>query len=181
MCWIHFPVPEIIVLWIWWIRSNRKNEGKCSKNIYLLLTTSLIRQQKRKSLSRVWLWPPWNSPGQNTGVGSLSLLQGIFPTQQLNPDLLHCRQILYQLSHKGSQALVYIHVNCFMQMYCTVLRTFRGRSYYPHSIVEEAKVNPQFWSLVLEWGWLVSWSAEGFEGRTPLAIQGLRLRRGSRS
>ena len=52
------------------------------------------------------LWPhglysPSNSPGQNTGVGSLSLLQGIFPTQGLNPDLLHCRWILYQLSHKG--------------------------------------------------------------------------------
>ena len=45
---------------------------------------------------------PWNSPGQNTEVGNLSLLQGIFPTQRLNPGLLHCRQILYQLSHKGS-------------------------------------------------------------------------------
>ena len=42
---------------------------------------------------------PWNSPGQNTGVGSLSLLQGIFPTQGSNPGLPHCRQILYQLSY----------------------------------------------------------------------------------
>ena len=53
------------------------------------------------------LWPPGlhsprNSPGQNTGVGSLSLLQGIFPTQGSNPGLLHCRWVLYQLSHKGS-------------------------------------------------------------------------------
>ena len=39
---------------------------------------------------------------KNTGVGSLSLLQGIFPTQGLNPSLSHCRRILYQLSHKGS-------------------------------------------------------------------------------
>ena len=38
----------------------------------------------------------------NTGSGSLSLLQGIFPTQGSNPGLPHCRQILYQLSHKGS-------------------------------------------------------------------------------
>ena len=45
---------------------------------------------------------PWNSPGQNGGVGSLSLLQGIFPTQGSNPGLPHCRRILYQLSHKGS-------------------------------------------------------------------------------
>ena len=53
------------------------------------------------------LWPhglysPWNSPGQNTGVGSLSLLQGIFPTQRWNPGLPHCRRILDQLSHQGS-------------------------------------------------------------------------------
>ena len=45
------------------------------------------------------LYSPWNSPGQNTGVGSLSLLQGIFPTQGFNPGLPHCRQILYQLSY----------------------------------------------------------------------------------
>ena len=48
------------------------------------------------------LYSPWNSPGQNTGVGSLSLLQGIFPTQGSNPGLPHCRQILYQLSPKGT-------------------------------------------------------------------------------
>ena len=48
------------------------------------------------------LYSPWNSPGQNTRVGSLSLLQGVFPTQGSNTGLLHCRRILYQLSHKGS-------------------------------------------------------------------------------
>ena len=49
---------------------------------------------------------PWNSPGQNTGVGSLSLLQGIFATQGSKPGPPHCRQILYQLSHKGSPRIV---------------------------------------------------------------------------
>ena len=49
---------------------------------------------------------PWNSPGQNTGVGSLSLLQGIFSTQGLNPGLPHCRWILYQLSHKESPRIL---------------------------------------------------------------------------
>ena len=49
---------------------------------------------------------PWNSPGTNTGVGSLSCLQGIFPTQGSNPGLPHFRQILYQLSHKGSQSIL---------------------------------------------------------------------------
>ena len=53
-----------------------------------------------------WLYSPRNSPGQNTGVGSLTLLQGIFPTQGLNPGLPHCRQILYQLSHKGSPKIL---------------------------------------------------------------------------
>ena len=52
------------------------------------------------------LYSPWNSPGQATGVSGLSLLQGIFPTQGLNPSLPHCRLILYQLSHKGSPQLV---------------------------------------------------------------------------
>ena len=52
------------------------------------------------------LYSPWNSPGQNTGVGSLSLHQGIFATQGLNPGLPHCRRILYRLSHKGSPRIL---------------------------------------------------------------------------
>ena len=48
------------------------------------------------------LYSPWNSPGQNTGVGSLSLLQGVFPTQGSNPGHLHFRWILHHLSHQGS-------------------------------------------------------------------------------
>ena len=63
---------------------------------------------KWKSLSHVQLFvTPWTIQSMefsrpNTGVGSLSLLQGIFATQELNPGLPHCRQILYQLSYKGS-------------------------------------------------------------------------------
>ena len=52
------------------------------------------------------LYNPWNSQGQNSRVGSLSLLQGIFPTQGSNPGLLHCRWILYQLSSQGSPVSV---------------------------------------------------------------------------
>ena len=50
---------------------------------------------------------PSKPPGKpkNTGVGSLSLLQGIFPTQELNWGLLHCRRIPYQLSYQGSPYL----------------------------------------------------------------------------
>ena len=43
---------------------------------------------------------PWISPGQNAGVGGLSLLQQIFLTQESNRGLLHCRQILYQLNYQ---------------------------------------------------------------------------------
>ena len=51
------------------------------------------------------MWPagllcPWDSPGKNTGVHCPSLLQGIFSTQGSNLRLLHCRQILYHLSHR---------------------------------------------------------------------------------
>ena len=44
---------------------------------------------------------PWNSSGKNTGVNCYSYLQGIFQNQGSNPGLLHCRQILYRLSHQG--------------------------------------------------------------------------------
>ena len=47
----------------------------------------------------------WNFPGKNTGVGSHFLLQEIFPTHRSNPGLLHCKWILYQLSHQGSPIL----------------------------------------------------------------------------
>ena len=53
------------------------------------------------------LYCPWIFPGQNTGVGSLSLLQRVFPTQGLNPGLPQCRQVLYQLSHKWSPRIYY--------------------------------------------------------------------------
>ena len=61
------------------------------------------------TLGYVWphgLYSPWNSPGQNTGLGGLSLLQGIFSTQESNPGLPHCWQILYQLSHQGSPRIL---------------------------------------------------------------------------
>ena len=90
-------LPLLCLLHCRWILYHQRHLG------------SPLRDMKSESCSVVsdslqphGLYNPWNSPGQNTGVGSLSLLQGIFPTQGSNPGLLHCRQILYQLSHKGS-------------------------------------------------------------------------------
>ena len=54
------------------------------------------------SLRPCGLYNPWDSLGQNTGVGSLSLLQQFFLTQGLNSGFLHCRRILYPLSYQGS-------------------------------------------------------------------------------
>ena len=72
-----------------------------------------IRQSgsQRRSVASDSLWfhrlyNPWNSPGQNIGVGSLFLLQGIFPAQRLKPGLQHFTRILYQLSHKGSPRIL---------------------------------------------------------------------------
>ena len=67
----------------------------------------LIRSVTSDSLRPHRLLPtrllrPWDFPGKNTGVGCHFLLQGIFPTQGLNPGLPHCRQMLYPLSHQGS-------------------------------------------------------------------------------
>ena len=74
-----------------------------------VLRSSKLESESRSvvsdSLRPHGLYRPWDSPGQNTGVGSLSLLQGIFPNQGANPGLPHRRWILYQLSHNGSHTL----------------------------------------------------------------------------
>ena len=71
-----------------------------------LQSESESRSVVSDSLQPHGLYSPGNSPGQNTGVGSLSLLQGIFPTQGSNRGLPHCRWILYQMSHKGSPRIL---------------------------------------------------------------------------
>jgi len=47
-----------------------------------------------------------DSPGKNTGAGCQALLQGTFPTQESNPGLAQCRQILYHLNHQGSPRIL---------------------------------------------------------------------------
>ena len=77
----------------------------CTENMTMNALRSLLSENhsiESDSLRSHGLHPP----GQNTGVGSLSLLQGIFPTQGLNPGLPHCRQILYPLSHQGSPRIL---------------------------------------------------------------------------
>ena len=84
-----------------------------SSNVYIYIYESEVKMSRSvvsDPLQPHGLYSPWNSPGKNTGVGSLSLLQEVFPTQGSNPGLPHCRQILYQLSHKGSPIYIYIYL-----------------------------------------------------------------------
>ena len=76
----------------------------CS-DLVSLLRVSKDRSVVLDSLPSHEQYSPWNSPDQNTGVGSLSLLQGIFLTQGSNSGLPHCRRILYQLSYQGSPSI----------------------------------------------------------------------------
>ena len=100
--WIFFILLTIdiyhiyVLIYIW---PHCGASGKCG-----VLTTGLPEWSESHSVMSDSLGPhglfhAWNSPGQNTGRGSLSLLQGIFPIQGLNSGLPHCRK----LSHKGSQ------------------------------------------------------------------------------
>ena len=92
----------------------------CDNNFLMCLSSTIYlqysgnRSESRsvasESLRPRGLYGPWNSPGQKTGVGSLSLLQWIFPAWGSNPGLLHCRWILYQLSHKGSPSVKDVHI-----------------------------------------------------------------------
>jgi len=78
-CFVHIIVPGVTVHFLegcaWHLRHSMGASHSAVSN----------------SLWPHGLYSPWNSPGQNTGVGSLSLLQGIFPTQGLNPGLPHCK------------------------------------------------------------------------------------------
>ena len=87
-------------------KQTKKNSAQISPYVKLIQTTGPTLSEVSESHSVVsdsllphGLYSLWNSPGQNTEVGSLSLLQGIFPTQGSNPVLLHCRRILYQLTN----------------------------------------------------------------------------------
>ena len=80
------------------------------KHLCAVLSAVLSCSVVPESLQPHGLFParllcPWDSLGKNAGVGCHFLLQGIFPTQESNPGLLYCRQILYWLSYEGSHEL----------------------------------------------------------------------------
>ena len=94
-----------------WRTTNTLVAGSSSRNCpCVCLVAQLCLTLRPHGLQPARLLCPWDSPSRNTGVGCHALLQGIFPTQGSNPGLLHCRQILYQLSHQGSPILVALPV-----------------------------------------------------------------------
>ena len=97
-----------VLIWMW--NCTCLLRGAVVRSTWLM-QTSVPSTCNWKSVVFDSFWPnglhsPWNSLGQNTEVGSLSLLQGIFTTQGSNSGLPHCRRILYQLSHKGSPRIL---------------------------------------------------------------------------
>ena len=91
---------------------------------------------------------PSESPGEpkNAGVRSLFLFQGIFPTQELNRGLPHCRQILYQLSYQGS----------FQDCWTFFIKVF-------------------FYQKRGIWGFTAQLLSAGLGGRVSLSITGLQM------
>ena len=134
--------------------------GVLSSPIWCCLVSE-SRSVMSDSLRPHGLYSPRNSPGQNTGVGSLSLLQGIFPTQGSNPRLPCCRQILYQLSHQGSpRCCLYcgqigahtaqetVLVLCFSQISERVIQLLAANKELATKFWENgASVTPSFGSL----------------------------------
>ena len=96
----------------WPVGSPKKHQGQylvgfgVGERVATVLDESASSSVVSDSLRPHGLHSPWNSQGQNTGVGSLSLLQGIFLTQGSNAGFPRCRRILYQLSHKGSPRIL---------------------------------------------------------------------------
>ena len=89
--------------------SHKGSPGRLNGGMVLHDKIEIVSHSVMSDSVTPWTIQSLNSPGQNTGVGSFSLLQGIFPTQGLNTGLPHCRRILYQLSHKGSPCDLIAH------------------------------------------------------------------------
>ena len=94
-------------------------------------------------LQPIRLLCPWDFPGKSAGVDCHFLLQGIFPTQEFNPGLLHCRQTLYRLSHQGSPKLFHrtlllvtittIFSHCFSISFQNFYQYFYSEIYYEYN------------------------------------------------
>ena len=104
----HLTLQPIQKHWLLVSSNDYGNEGSISTQIINFYPRLMWSEVKVAQSCPTLCDPmdfPWNSLGQNTGVGNLPLLQGIFLTQESNRGLLHCRQILYQLSFSTVKSL----------------------------------------------------------------------------
>ena len=102
-CPLNHQGSSLIWLFLFLLSYSKESQYNALTLQYRVLTIKLSENCSVVSDSATpWaIHSSWNSPGQNTGAGSLSLLQGIFPTQGLNLDLMHCRWILYRAEPPG--------------------------------------------------------------------------------
>ena len=107
-----------MILLMFSMNTKKKVQNFCDyRTIVFQLLSHGLTLLRPHGLQSTRLLCPWDSPGKNTGVGCHVLLQGIFPTQESNPHLLHCKQILYPLSHLGSP--IYVQNNRNIQEFST--------------------------------------------------------------
>ena len=135
----------------------------------LSLTLSIWSESSSVVSGSLWpqgLYSPWNSPGQNTGVGSLSLLQGMVSTQGSNPGLPLCRQILYQLSHEGSP---YTHTHTHTHTHTIIYSSLTAQMVNNLTAMQETWIQSLGWDDPLEKGmatrssilaWRIPWTEE---------------------
>ena len=106
MHFLFLSYPRLTIILSHWSLHDTQYSCQC----FWVFACPILPRERRWVMSNS-LWPHglyslWNSPGQNTGVGSLSFLQGIFRIQRSNPGLPHCREILYHLSYQGSPRIL---------------------------------------------------------------------------
>ena len=125
-CWLtyYWVLRVLYILWmpVDGLSFHSLNSVFCRAKVF----NSMKSEGVSCSVMSDSLWPhglepsrlfcPWDFPGEKTGVGFHFLLQGIFPTQGLDPGLPHCRQTFYCLSHQGSP--VYSINSIFLRIFC---------------------------------------------------------------
>ena len=102
-CFVHRTVQARTLEWVAISSSRASSQTRDRSHISCIfcigsqIFITRATWEKWKSVTQLYLTlcSPWNSPAENTGVANISLLQGIFPTQGLNPSLPYCRRILY--------------------------------------------------------------------------------------
>ena len=107
------------------------------------------------SLQPHGLYSPWNSLGQNIGMGSLSLLQGIFPTQGSSPGLPHCRWILYHLSYQG---YIILYGPVQNEIAGPLVQKLRISRCWEQNIRSHAELNLSICEVCPMWVWAVLFS-----------------------